>query len=212
MSEQDRLKWDQRYAEGAYQGRGHPSDFLRRQLPGLEMDPAIGRLALDVACGAGRNSLYLAANGFSVDGLDISQQGLDRARQRELAAADGAEPVCWICCDLLDAPEIPRQGYALIIVFRFVAAALMPQLLERLAAGGYLMCENHLQWPQPAGGPLAGPRGARFRLAQGEMDTWLQTWAQAGLRVAPRILEEGLYDEPDGSRAALARLLVQKQA
>ncbi|HWM27888.1 MAG TPA: hypothetical protein VNQ14_05490, partial [Woeseiaceae bacterium] len=67
MSETDRLKWDERYRCGSYGGREHPTALL------AEWDPRLphGRV-LDVACGAGRNSLFLAATGRQVDAIDIS--------------------------------------------------------------------------------------------------------------------------------------------
>ncbi len=84
MSEADRAKWDARYAAGAFSSRPHPSEFLRAN---LALCPA-GR-ALDIACGAGRNALFLARQGWSVDAIDISQAGLDRAR----SAASGLDIV-----------------------------------------------------------------------------------------------------------------------
>lgn len=44
------------------------------------------RTVLDIGCGVGRHSLYLAEHGFEVTGLDLSTSGLDVARQ----AASGA--------------------------------------------------------------------------------------------------------------------------
>lgn len=48
---------------------------------GLLGDPA-GRSALDVGCGLGRNSRWLAAQGFTTTGIDIAPRALDRAAQR----------------------------------------------------------------------------------------------------------------------------------
>ncbi|TDV50881.1 class I SAM-dependent methyltransferase [Actinophytocola oryzae] len=45
--------------------------------------------ALDLGCGPGRNTLYLAANGFSVDGVDLSATALEWAGER--AAETGAD-------------------------------------------------------------------------------------------------------------------------
>src|SRR5215813_9842486 len=42
--------------------------------------------ALDVAGGAGRNSLYLLQKGWQVDLLDISEVGLELAREKASAA------------------------------------------------------------------------------------------------------------------------------
>jgi SAM-dependent methyltransferase len=48
---------------------------------GLLGDPA-GRSALDVGCGLGRNSRWLAAQGFTTTGIDIAPRALERAAQR----------------------------------------------------------------------------------------------------------------------------------
>ncbi|MEM3596921.1 MAG: methyltransferase domain-containing protein [Candidatus Bathyarchaeia archaeon] len=37
---------------------------------------------LDLGCGAGRNMLYVAAQGFETYGLDISETGLKETRER----------------------------------------------------------------------------------------------------------------------------------
>ncbi|HVJ29660.1 MAG TPA: methyltransferase domain-containing protein, partial [Gammaproteobacteria bacterium] len=97
MSAAERDKWDARYRDGAYEGRTYPTALLATWLPYLPR----GR-ALDVACGAGRNALFLAANGYEVTALDISGVGLDRGRR---AAAERGLTVDWLCADLDDDPE-----------------------------------------------------------------------------------------------------------
>ena len=66
MSAEDRDKWNQRYAENSYR-RSNPVSLLNGWLPKIP----VGR-ALDVACGAGRNSIFMAAAGFQVDAIDIN--------------------------------------------------------------------------------------------------------------------------------------------
>ena len=65
MSRAERDKWDARYRDGAYESRTHPTALLEAWAPRLPR----GR-ALDVACGAGRNALYLARLGWEVAGFD----------------------------------------------------------------------------------------------------------------------------------------------
>ena len=76
MSNQDRIKWDQRYAEDSYH-KNNPVTLVEDWIPKL----AAGR-ALDVACGAGRNSIFLAQAGYQVDAIDISPEGLKQAREK----------------------------------------------------------------------------------------------------------------------------------
>ena len=70
MSTEDRDKWNQRYAEDSYR-KSNPVSLLSNWLPEIP----VGR-ALDVACGAGRNSIFMAEAGFQVDAIDISREGL----------------------------------------------------------------------------------------------------------------------------------------
>jgi tellurite methyltransferase len=186
----ERDKWNQRYRDGAYEGRTHPTALLAEWLPRA---PA-GR-ALDVACGAGRNALYLAANGYDVDALDISDVALARASQ---SATDRALTIRWIAADLDETPAtaLPAGEYDLIVWVRYIQRHLMPHLIARLKPGGVLLCEQHLT----SRVPVAGPTNAAFRLAPGELRRDAE-----GLRVV--YYREGPLVDPDGRTVALAQLV-----
>ena len=87
MSGQDRDRWNSRYRAGAYAERPHPAALVERWAPDLieqrlrRLDAAAPR-ALDLACGAGRNAIWLAERGFVVDAVDIAEAGLDIARRK----------------------------------------------------------------------------------------------------------------------------------
>ncbi len=193
MSAGERDKWDARYRDGAYEGRTHPTALLAEWLPRLPR----GR-ALDVACGAGRNALYLAANGYAVSALDISRVALERA---EAAAAERGHAVEWLCADLDEDPEraLPAGAFDLIVWVRYVHPTLMPHLVARLTAGGTIVCEQHFA----TGAPVAGPRSADFRLPPGALRRSAQ-----GLRVVHAY--EGLAVDPDGRSVALTQLIGEK--
>ncbi len=191
MSEVDRRKWDARYARADFRASSEASPFLRahssRVTPGR---------ALDLACGAGRNAIYLAQQGFSVDALDISERGLQHARAG--AERAGVE-VNWFCADLLAGDSLPRDDYQLIVMTHFVAPDLLASLGHHLTAGGWLLVEEHLRWPEP----VAGPGSDRFRVAPG------------ALREAVPDLEaveyfEGMIEGAAGADLAVAQLLARK--
>jgi SAM-dependent methyltransferase len=190
VSAAERDKWDARYRDGAYEGRTHPTALLAERLPHLPR----GR-ALDVACGAGRNALFLAANGYAVSALDISQVALDRGRR---SAAERGLAIEWLCADLDAHPEraLPAGPFDLIVWVRYIHRRLMPHLVARLAAGGALLCEQHLLTDEP----VAGPTSTAFRLAPGELADGAR-----GLRIEHWY--EGLAVDPDGRSVALAQLL-----
>ncbi len=192
MSESDRLRWNRRYQEGSYRARTHATPFLQEWLPRLPR----GR-ALDVACGTGRNTLYLACNGYQVDGVDISSSALDSARAKP---GGDQSAVTWIEADLDE--FIPQtSGYDLIVVARFVNRLLMPRLAVALNANGALLYEHHIKSDEP----VDGPKDPDFRLAPGELRRWFQD-------LEIRFFEEGLSRDPDGRTMALARMVAFNSA
>lgn len=192
MSEADRRKWDDRYRAGAYAERTWPSAFLVDCAPLL---PNAGR-ALDLACGAGRNALFLARRGLQVDAVDISAEALARGR-----AAAPDLPIRWCLQDLDDG--LPPDPYDVIVNVRYVNPALLGSLLPNLREGGVLLVEQHLATDLP---DVVGPSNPAFRAAPGELS---QLVASAeGMRVERS--EEGVFVDPDGGRAALARLAARK--
>ena len=156
----------------------------------------IGR-AMDLACGLGRNSIYLAELGFEVDAIDVSLVGLEIAREK---AKERRLLIHWLNEDLVNDWTIPTQQYDLILMFRFVSSEVLLKLPQLLALGGALIIEEHLEWPQ---GNVVGPSGNRFRVKPGEL--------MEGCKELDVLFHyEGLVEEPDGSMAALAQIHAKK--
>ena len=198
MSVADRIKWDERYRAGAYADREHPSALL------AEWEARLPRgRALDVACGAGRNSLFLASTGRRVDAVDISAVALDRARE---TAMKRQLQVRWIEADLDEDPAVslPGERYDLIVLVRYVNAKLLKALLERLAPGGMLLCEQHVESSED----VVGPKTPAFRLRRNELLQSAKDDCAPGDSVV--YYSEGVVTEPDGRRAALAQLVLRR--
>ena len=69
--EADKIKWNRRFgSEDSFLGE-RPSPFLLQEIKRIKR-LAPGKRALDIACGEGRNSIFLARQGFLVTALDIS--------------------------------------------------------------------------------------------------------------------------------------------
>jgi protein-L-isoaspartate O-methyltransferase len=157
VSEQERTRWDHRYAAGEYVPRSDPTPFL---LEWLDRIPP-GR-ALDIATGTGRNALALAEAGSDVDAVDISTVAIDRARAE--AERRGLQ-VNWVVADL-DTDVLPGDGYDLITVLRYRNPALWPRLKAALAPDGWILVEHHLRTTRV---DASGPSDDAFRLAPGEL-------------------------------------------
>jgi SAM-dependent methyltransferase len=135
----DREEWNRRYAGSELVWTARPNRFLVAEAGDLPP----GR-ALDLACGEGRNAVWLAEQGWQVTGVDFSGVALEKAR--ELAAARGVE-AAWVEADLL-AYRPERRGYDLVLLFYLQLPAPQRGLILRAAAdavatGGTLLLVAH---------------------------------------------------------------------
>ena len=71
--------YDERYAEEGYYWGKKPSESCEKALEFIE-EPH-GKKLLDLGCGEGRNAVYFAEKGFRVTALDLSEEGLKKARR-----------------------------------------------------------------------------------------------------------------------------------
>ena len=146
-----RERWNRRWAGERAHASTAPSEFLIAETEALPP----GR-ALDVACGAGRNAVWLARRGWRVTGVDFSDVALRAAR--ELAASAGVE-VEWIEADAVTWIP-PRGAYDLVTVMylQLPAAerrAALGHAAAAVAPGGTLLVVGHdrLNLTEGWGGP-----------------------------------------------------------
>lgn len=107
---------------------------------------AVGRRVLDLGCGTGRHAIALAALGFDVTGLDVSEWALARAAETARVAGVGAQ---WVHCDLLRTRPLPvPTADAAICVQSFGLGSdaeqlrLLREVRRRLAPGGLLILDH----------------------------------------------------------------------
>lgn len=129
MTDQDRVRWDSKYLKNP--GGTDPSPLLKRF-----WDLASVGNALDIACGNGRNSIFLAERGFAVDAVDIST-----VATTHLA---GRNPNINVICTDLDTWAIPRNRYELIVNIRFLDRHLLTMIQDGLRPGGVLIFESFM--------------------------------------------------------------------
>jgi len=154
----DREKWNDRYAGAGFYLGPDPSLFLAENIA-LIKDLAPGNKALDIACGEGRNSIFLARHGFAVTGLDISEEGI--AKAEEWANAEGLA-VTFHCKDM-ETHEF-SETYDLIINFNFLLRDLIPKMFDALNPGGLIVFDTILETPT-----LEGNHNRSFLLQPGEL-------------------------------------------
>jgi len=131
--------WDERYAATELVWSADPNQFLVAEVDGM----APGR-ALDLACGEGRNALWLAERGWTVTAVDFSAVAIAKASQ--LAEARHVE-VEWMTADLLRWRP-PEAAFDLVVLFYLQLAApergrVLGGAASAVADGGTLLYVAH---------------------------------------------------------------------
>lgn len=107
----DAKAWDERYADSELVWGLEPNRFVRAQCERLP----VGR-AIDLACGEGRNALWLARMGWKALGVDYSAVAIERARQlTERERPSTAVRLTWQVADVTTEPVKPG-GYDLALI------------------------------------------------------------------------------------------------
>jgi SAM-dependent methyltransferase len=119
--------WNRKHGEAGLLFGAEPNRFLVAEVEGLEP----GR-ALDVACGSGRNAVWLAAHGWRVTGVDFSGVALEQARG---LAAERGVGVEWVHADLLGWRPFDEAFDLVAVLYLQLPAEQLAQAM-RLAAGG----------------------------------------------------------------------------
>ena len=96
-------------------------------------------LALDLACGCGRNTLYLARQGLAAIGVDRSLESL--AVGREKAVRSGLEAF-FVQADLTRF-ALPASALSVVICFKYRNCKFYPAIRAALRPGGLLIYETY---------------------------------------------------------------------
>ena len=135
----DRDDWNARYAGDDLIWSAEPNRFLVAEVADLAPGTA-----LDVACGEGRNAVWLAEHGWTVTGIDYSPVALDKARR---FAADRGVPIAWTLADVTDRPPHAEQFDLVIVMYLHLPqpqrAIAFGRAAEAVAAGGTLLIVGH---------------------------------------------------------------------
>lgn len=150
----DAAGWDERYAGNELVWGAGPNRFVAAEFEAL---PA-GRV-LDVACGEGRNAIWLAGRGWQASGVDFSATGIDRAR-RLAAEAGVSDRVRFTVGDVVAGPLPAGPFDAVVVAYLQLPAGPRRAALRRaadvLAPGGTLLVVGHD--PANLTGGFGGPQ------------------------------------------------------
>ncbi len=184
-TDQDQVRWDQKYATEKYLFGREAIPFLQHHISLLPKGSV-----LDVAMGEGRNGVFLATKGFQVTGVDISEEGLKKATA--LATELGTTITTQVAD--LENYDIPKNTFDVIICTYYLQRNLFSKIAAALKPGGMALIEtytlDHLQHRPTF--------NKAYLLKPNELLAML-----SGLRVLR-------YQEVDTGKEAFASILAQK--
>ena len=125
---EDKERWNKRHVE---------KPMLHNVAAILEnyLEHAKIGVALDLACGTGRNTHYLQNKGFQIDAVDLSDYALSQIKE--------TESIVKIEVDL-DAYDLKKNTYDLILNCNYLNRRLMIQMQDALKEGGLLIFETFI--------------------------------------------------------------------
>ena len=153
--------WDEMYRSGERGKEDEPTILLTETAASLAPGAAI-----DLACGTGRNALYLAEKGWDVTALDGSEKAVELVTLR--AAARGLN-VRTMVADLTAASfTMLRDSFDLIVIAFYLQRNLFAKVKTAVRPGGLVLAIVHT--------PEAGEKRSDKRAAPGELRGFFTGW------------------------------------
>lgn len=135
----EREHWNQRYREKP-QAWFEPDPFLAQAFSKY-VQPLFprGASALDLAGGAGRHSIWLAKQGWNVTLTDISDTGIELARQN---AGPFSSHIQFVVDDLTQFRASQTQ-FELVMGFFYLERGIFPEIVKAVRPGGVLVYKTY---------------------------------------------------------------------
>ncbi|NQY87371.1 MAG: methyltransferase domain-containing protein [Colwellia sp.] len=128
---------------------------------------------LDLACGSGRNGLYLVENGIPVTFADVNSAAIAQVQQHAYVVNNIKQADFWLI-DFEQEGETPLAGksFAAIMVFRYLHRPLFEQIKQAILPNGLIIYETFTQQQAQFG----RPKNPDFLLKAGELADVFADW------------------------------------
>ncbi|WP_413298991.1 methyltransferase domain-containing protein [Bacillus sp. 1P10SD] len=162
-----RMKWNSKHKERLDQQRPTEPNSRLKDLPAY----LTGGRALDLACGLGGNSFFLARLNYEVEAIDISDFAIHYIQEQVSRDNLTIHPKV---CDLTELKNQHwcNQSFDLVVITYFLDHSLFPIVKTLVKQDGYFFMETFYQ------SPLDGNQGVsnQYKLQPKELLTEFSDW------------------------------------
>ena len=115
--------------------------------------------AIDIACGAGGNAIFLANHGLTTQAIDISDVAIEQLNRRDVPGLTAhcqdveKHPALTFSNNSTNAKLNSHDKFDVIVVSCYLYRDLCPAIIEALAPGGLLFYQTFHQQKQTSNGP-----------------------------------------------------------
>ena len=166
-----------------------------------EVSDLVPGKALDVACGEGRNAIWLAEQGWDVIAIDFAKEGIAKAIR---IADKKALTVNWIVSDIAD---IGQDLFDLVAVLFFHTDSVerqvwLPKIIDCVAPEGTFVYIGHD--PSNIGGGVGEPQDPELLPSVDEITDRLKVFRVEHAKIVERNLEQESRHGTDVASVAIA--------
>lgn len=159
---------------------------------------------LDLACGKGRNGLYLVENNVRVNFADVNGESLEHIKQslRSMDEAKQKLAQCWQAdFEQNETTPLKNKKFSAVMVFRYLHRPLFEQIKQVIKPGGIIIYETFTVQNAQFG----RPKNPKFLLKPKELVELFSGW---------KVLHsfEGVIEgeSPNHSKQAIAQIVAVK--
>lgn len=130
-----------------------------------------GGTALDIACGLGGNSLFLAHKNYQVEAIDISDVAINFIQEQARSNNLNIHPRL---CDLTELKHIEWQDqtFNLVVMTYYLDRSIFPIVKSLIQQDGYFFMETFFQTPQNQNEGVSN----QYKLQSNELLSEFRNW------------------------------------
>ncbi|MDR7078146.1 2-polyprenyl-3-methyl-5-hydroxy-6-metoxy-1,4-benzoquinol methylase [Neobacillus niacini] len=129
-----------------------------------------GGTALDIACGLGGNSMFLAQSDYQVEAMDISDVAINYIQEQASKDNLAIQP------QVADLTNVNAQNwlnaYNVMVITYYLDRALFPVVKSSIKEGGYFFMETYYQSPETVGQGIS----EQYKLRSNELLDEFRDW------------------------------------